>query len=50
MKRYQKILTGTVLAVGLIYCILIIIAYLPYETTPIEGLTGEESRFVEVAH
>jgi len=48
MKRYQKILTGTVLAVGLIYCILIIIAYLPYETTPIEELTGEESRFVEV--
>ena len=48
MKRSKKILTGTLIALGLIYLLLIIIAYLPYETTPIEELAGEESTFVEV--
>lgn len=48
MKRSKKILTGTLIALGLIYLLLIIIAYLPYKTTPIEELTGKESTFIEV--
>ena len=48
MKRTKKILIGTLIALGIIYVILIVVAYLPYETTPIEQLTGKESRFVEV--
>ena len=48
MKRSKKILTGTLIALGLIYLPLIIIAYLPYKTTPIEELAGKESTFIEV--
>ena len=48
MKRAKKILIGTLIALGLIYVLLIIIAYLPYKTTPIEELAGKESKFVEV--
>jgi pimeloyl-ACP methyl ester carboxylesterase len=48
MKRSKKILTGALIALGLIYLLLIIIAYLPYKTTPIEDLVGEESKFIEV--
>ena len=48
MKRAKKILIGTLIAVGLIYVILIIVAYLPYKTIPIEELAGKDSRFVEV--
>lgn len=48
MKRSKKILTGTLIALGLIYLLLIIIAYLPYKTTPLEELTGKESTFIEV--
>ena len=48
MKRAKKILIGTLIALGLIYVILIIVAYLPYKTTPIEELAGKESKFVEV--
>jgi len=48
MQRSKKILAGTLIALGLIYLLLIIIAYLPYKTTPIEELAGKESRFLEV--
>ena len=48
MKRAKKILIGTLIVLGLLYVILIIDAYLPYETTPIENLVSEESKFIEV--
>ena len=48
MKRAKKILIGTLIALGLLYVILIIVAYLPYKTTPIEELTGKDSKFIEV--
>jgi len=48
MKRAKKILTGTIAALALLYLILIVIAYLPSETVPIDGLAGPDSRFVEV--
>ena len=48
MKRIKKITVGTLIALALLYLILIIIAYLPYETIPIEDLAGENSTFVEV--
>ena len=48
MKRIKKITIRTLIALALIYLTLIIVAYLPYETTPIEELAGENSKFVEV--
>jgi pimeloyl-ACP methyl ester carboxylesterase len=48
MKRTKKIVIGTLITLGLIYVILIIVAYLPYKTIPIEELVGEDSKFVEV--
>ena len=48
MKRTKKIVIGTLITLGLIYIILIIVAYLPYKTTPIEELVGEDSKFVVV--
>ena len=48
MKRIKKIFIGTLIALALIYVALLIIAYLPYETTPIKELAGKESRFVKV--
>ncbi len=48
MKRVRKILKGSLIGAGLIYFVLIVVAYLPYETIPIEALAGRESRFIEV--
>ncbi len=48
MKRIKKIFTGTLIALALIYLALLIIAYLPYETTPIKELAGKESKFIKV--
>ena len=48
MKRIKKLFLGTLIALPLIYLILIIVAYLPYETTPIEELAGEQDKFIEV--
>ena len=48
MKRIKKIFLGTLIALLLIYLTLIIVAYLPYKTTPIEELTGEQDKFIEV--
>ena len=48
MKRIKKIFIGTLIALALIYLALLIIAYLPYETTPIKELAGKESKFVKV--
>ena len=48
MKRIKKIAIRTLIALAVIYLILIIVAYLPYETTPISELAGENSKFVEV--
>jgi len=48
MKRLKKIFLGTLIALTLIYLTLIIVAYLPYETTPIEELAGEQDKFIGV--
>lgn len=48
MKPIKKLFLGTLIALPLIYLILIIVAYLPYETTPIEELAGEQDKFIEV--
>ena len=48
MKRMKKIAIRTLVALAIIYLILIIVAYLPYETTPISELAGENSKFAEV--
>lgn len=48
MKRAKKIVIGTLITLGLIYIILVIVAYLPFKTIPIEELVGEDSKFVEV--
>ena len=48
MKRFKKITIRTLIALAVIYLILIIVAYLPYETIPISELAGENSQFVEV--
>jgi pimeloyl-ACP methyl ester carboxylesterase len=48
MNRAKKILTGTLAALALLYFILIVIAYLPSETVPVDKLAGPDSRFVEV--
>ena len=48
MKRMKKILLGTLIILALFYLVLIIIAYLPYKTTPVNELVGEEDKFVEV--
>jgi len=48
MNRVKKILKGTIAALAVLYLILIVIAYLPSETVPIDSLTGPDSKFVEV--
>jgi pimeloyl-ACP methyl ester carboxylesterase len=48
MKRTGKIITGVLVSIALIYCALVIIAYLPQQTTPIEKLAGKEDKFIEV--
>ena len=48
MKRIKKISIRILIALALIYLTLIIVAYLPYETTPIEELPGENDKFIEV--
>jgi pimeloyl-ACP methyl ester carboxylesterase len=48
MKRLKKIFLGVLIALPVIYFTLIIVAYLPYETTPIEELAGEQDKFIEV--
>jgi alpha-beta hydrolase superfamily lysophospholipase len=48
MKRTRKILLGTLIGLVLLYLILIIIAYLPYKTTPVNELAGKDDRFIEV--
>lgn len=48
MKRAKKLFLGSLIALGLLYLILIVIAYLPRETTPVEALAGKDSQFVEV--
>ena len=48
MKRMKKILLGTLIILALFYLVLIIIAYLPYKTTPVNELVREEDKFVEV--
>ncbi len=48
MKRTRKILLGALIILALLYLVLIIIAYLPYKTTPVNELAGEEDRFIEV--
>lgn len=48
MKRTKKILLGTLIGLAILYLVLIVVAYLPYETTPIAELVGEKDQFVEV--
>jgi pimeloyl-ACP methyl ester carboxylesterase len=48
MKRSKKILIGVLVSLALIYGVMIIIAYLPQETTPIERLVGREDKFIKV--
>jgi len=48
MKRIKKTFIGTLITLALIYLALLIIAYLPYETTPIKELAGKESKFIKV--
>ena len=48
MKRMKKILLGTLIILALFYLVLIIMAYLPYKTTPVNELVREEDKFVEV--
>ena len=48
MKRIKKIFIGTTISVVTIYLILIIIAYLPYQITPIKELAGKEDKFIRV--
>jgi pimeloyl-ACP methyl ester carboxylesterase len=48
MNRAKKILKGTLAALALLYLILIVIAYLPSATVPIDKLTGADSKFVQV--
>jgi pimeloyl-ACP methyl ester carboxylesterase len=48
MRRLKKIVLGALIALTLIYLTLIIVAYLPYETTPIEELAGEQDKFIGV--
>lgn len=48
MKRIKKIFIGTLITLALIYLALLIVAYLPYETTSIKELAGKESKFLKV--
>jgi len=49
MKRIKKIFIGTTISAVTIYLILIIVAYLPYETKPVTELAGTEDRFIQVS-
>jgi pimeloyl-ACP methyl ester carboxylesterase len=48
MKRIKKILKWFLISITLLYLALIIIAYLPYKTTPVEELVEKESKFINV--
>ena len=48
MKPMKSSSSGLCIALPLIYLALIIVAYMPYETTPIEELAGEQDTFIEV--
>ena len=48
MTRIKKILKWFLISIALLYLALIIIAYLPYKTTPVEELAEKESKFIEV--
>ena len=48
MKRAKKILLGILISLVFLYLVLIVIAYLPYETTPVSELIGKEDKFIEV--
>ena len=48
MNRARKILKGTIAALALLYLLLIVIAYLPSATVPVEKLAGADSKFVKV--
>jgi len=48
MKRIKKIFIGTTISVVTIYLILVVIAYLPYQITPIKELAGKKDKFIQV--
>jgi len=48
MKKIKKVFIGILISIGFIYLALIIVAYLPYETTPLKELAGKESKFIKV--
>lgn len=48
MRRTGKIIGGVLVSLALIYGALMIVAYLPQETTPVERLAGKEDKFVRV--
>ena len=48
MNRAKKILKVTLAALALLYLILILVAYLPSVTVPVDSLVSADSRFVEV--
>ncbi len=48
MKRSPKVLTRILTGIAIIYLILIVIAYLPQQTTPVQKLSGKDDRFVTV--
>jgi pimeloyl-ACP methyl ester carboxylesterase len=48
MKRLRKILVGTLVCLVLLYFGLIIVAFLPHSTIPVEELAGKDSKFIKV--
>ena len=48
MKRIKKVLIGILICIALFYLALIIIAYLPYKTTPVKELVGKEDKFTKL--
>lgn len=48
MKRIRKVLIGTLISFSLIYLALVIVAYLPYKTAPVQEFAEKESRFIKV--
>jgi 4,5:9,10-diseco-3-hydroxy-5,9,17-trioxoandrosta-1(10),2-diene-4-oate hydrolase len=48
MNRAKKILKGTLATLAVLYLLLIVIAYLPSATVPIDRLAAADSTFVEV--
>ncbi len=48
MSRAKKILTGIVIGITALYIILVVIAYLPQETIPVNAIAGPQDKFVTV--